>query len=132
MMNDEFGSVFLFSQDRLRLCDFLSEVLDFELDIESQRACRGPFTFDIKDSLSSHPSTAASSESIAFSFQVKRLEDLDIFSNKFNFFLYRKGQNSSMVERIEVQLLKTKKVLNFYDIDNRLWRFEAMIPCENQ
>ena len=130
MMNDEFGSVLLFSQDRLRLCDFLSDVLDFELDIENQRASRGPLILNIKDSLKPFVSTSTPSESIVFSFQVKSLEDLDIFSSKFNFFLYRKGQNSPLVERVDVQFVDSLKVMNFYDIDNRLWRFEAMISSE--
>ena len=124
-MEYECGPLLLYSQDKIRLMDFLSDVFEFDVDSIYDSIHRGPLNLKIFDSVPEEaPSSKNNNNKIIFSFKVKSEQELKEIMSKYNFFLYRKSNSKDISETLELLQTESKKVLTISDIDQRLWRFE--------
>lgn len=121
-MEYECGPVLLYSQDKIRMMDFLSDVFEFDVDSVSDCIHRGPLFLKLCELAPSEENQ--NSKGIVFSFKVKSELELKEIMSKYNFFLYRKSQPLSLQEKIELVQSEKKTTLTISDIDHRLWRFE--------
>lgn len=117
----------LFSQDRTRMLNFLSDVFEFEVDEADFSVTNQNFAFIVE----SHQSSSINNNipQVQFSFHIKNENELNEIVNKFNFFLYRRGEklgDTDLQEKIEVSENEYYKSLTILDIDNRPWRFDYM------
>lgn len=119
-MNYQIGTVTLHSQDKNRMLDFLSDVLEFDVDQNTDSVTHGPFIFQVV----SEGRTA--STGVEFSFFLKTEEDLEEILRKYHFFHYRKPVTDLLKEKIELKEIDLKKILTIEDIDQRKWRFELL------
>ena len=124
-MDYECGPLLLYSQDKIRMMDFLSDVFEFEVDSVSDSIQRGSLFLKLfeLDPLESKKLDNRNS-GIIFSFKVKSEQELKEIMSKYNFFLYRKSNSKNISEKLELSQTETKKVLTISDIDQRLWQFE--------
>jgi hypothetical protein len=120
-MNHQIGTVTLHSQDKNRMLDFLSDVLEFDVDQNNDSVTHGPFVFQLSSDADISPLAAAG---IGFTFRVKSEADLQEILRKYHFFLYRKPQTEILKETIRLSNDDHKKTLTIEDIDHRLWCFE--------
>jgi hypothetical protein len=123
-MEYECGPLLLFSQDKIRMLDFLSDVFEFDVDSTNDSVQNGPLNIKIMEQTSLDDSNNTKNNGIIFSFKVSSELKLKEIMSKYNFFLYRKSNLSTVVEKLELLQTKTKKILTISDIDQRLWRFE--------
>jgi hypothetical protein len=121
-MEYECGPLLLFSQDKIRMLDFLSDVFEFDVDSSCDSVQSGPLNIKIMEQTT--VPVANNNNGIIFSFKVSSEQKLKEIMSKYNFFLYRKSNLSSVVEKLELLQTQTKKILTISDIDQRLWRFE--------
>lgn len=121
-MEYECGPVLLYSQDKIRMMDFLSDVFEFDVDCVSDSVHRGPLFLKLCEMDSTHKNF--NNNGIVFSFKVKSEQELKEIMSKYNFFLYRKSQAVSISENLELVQDENKTTLTISDIDQRLWRFE--------
>jgi hypothetical protein len=121
-MEYECGPLLLFSQDKIRMLDFLSDVFEFDVDSACDSVQSGPLNIKIMEQTTAP--VANNNNGIIFSFKVSSEQKLKEIMSKYNFFLYRKSNLSSVVEKLELLQTQTKKILTISDIDQRLWRFE--------
>lgn len=124
-MEYECGPLLLYSQDKIRMMDFLSDVFEFEVDCVSDCVQRGYLylkIFELEPGNSFNE--AFNNNGVVFSFKVKSEQELKEIMSKYNFFLYRKSNTYNIAEKLELIQNGTKKVLTISDIDQRLWRFE--------
>jgi hypothetical protein len=122
-MNYNIGIVTLHSQDKNRMLDFLSDVLEFDIDSATELVSHGAFIFQL-NSTSIEPSKLQVNPGVEFSFSVKSEEELQEIMRKYHFFLFRKPPTDSLKEKISLLSLDHKKTLVIEDIDRRLWRFD--------
>ena len=120
-MEYECGPLLLYSQDKIRMMDFLSDVFEFDVDSEADSVHRGPLFLRL---CQNQASTILNIEGIIFSFKVKSEQELIEIMSKYNFFLYRKSSSEAVLENLELQQSENSKVLTISDLDKRLWRFE--------
>lgn len=118
-MNYQIGTVTLHSQDKKRMLDFLSDVLEFDVDQDTDSVSHGPFIFQLNEGM-------MISSGVEFSFSLKNEEDLQEIIRKFHFFHYRKPATDLLNEKILITEEECKKTLTIEDIDRRLWRFELL------
>jgi hypothetical protein len=123
-MEYECGPLLLYSQDKIRMMDFLSDVFEFEVDCESDRIQRGPLQLKLFESKTPDTALKRNNNATVFSFKVAHEQELKEIMSKYNFFLYRKSNSSNIIEKLELLQTVTKKVLTISDIDQRLWQFE--------
>jgi hypothetical protein len=121
-MEYECGPLLLYSQDKIRMMDFLSDVFEFDVDSVSDSVHRGPLF--IKLCALVNPNESATNNAVVFSFKVKSEQQLREIMSKYNFFLYRKANNYNVQEKIQLEQSENKTTLTISDIDHRLWRFE--------
>lgn len=121
-MEYECGPLLLYSQDKNRMMDFLSDVFEFDVDSILDSVHRGPLLLKLCELES--PANNEASSSIVFSFKVKSEEELKEIMSKYNFFLYRKSLPSPSAEKLDFIQNDKKKILTISDVDQRLWRFE--------
>ncbi len=126
-MNYEIGPVILPSQDKNRMLDFLSEVLDFEFNPLEDSATHGAFLFKILEGTLENRSI----KSVEFNFLVNSEEELEEIARKYNFFIYRKSDSNFLMEKIIFSKVNNNPILTIEDIDQRLWRFQVS-SCEIQ
>ncbi len=119
-MNYKVSSVTLHSQDKNRMLDFLSDVLEFDVDQESDTVSYGPFLFQLTAGMTS-------GAGIDFSFRVNSEMQLQEILRKYHFFLYRKPGTNSLSEKISLTNVDNTKILSIEDIDHRHWRFELKL-----
>ena len=122
-MSYKAGPVILKSQDKNRMLDFLSDVLEFDVDHEEDSVNHGSFLFKFSEKSSPEP---LADSLVEFSFQVKSISELEEIARKYNFFIYRKPSPINSFEDIVFSDQDNKKVLTIVDIDRRLWRFEFL------
>jgi hypothetical protein len=122
-MEYECGPVLLYSQDKVRMMDFLSDVFEFDVDCVSDSVQRGHMIFKLCE-LSHSPQNLNNNNGVVFSFRVKSEDELKEIMSKYNFFLYRKAQSQNTAEKLELIQNDDKTTLIISDIDQRLWRFE--------
>lgn len=116
------GPLFLYSQDKVRMMDFLSDVFEFDVDSVSDSVSRGPLYLKLCEHKS--PEEFSRNKGIVFSFKVKTEDELKEIMSKYNFFLYRKTRGAYAPEKLELDQTERTTTLTLTDIDQRLWRFE--------
>jgi len=115
------GPLTLYTCDKIRLIDFLSDVFEFDVDSEHDLITGGSLNLKIEES-SSMPTHLSSS--IAFSFELKDENALCEVVKKYNFFQYRNESKNSKHENISIE---KSSELSIFDIDGREWRFKARV-----
>ena len=124
-MEYECGPLLLYSLDKIRMVDFLSDVFEFDVDVAHDDVFQGRLFLRLCQlEESAINKVSESNKGIVFSFIVKSEQELKAIVNKFNFFIYRRS-NSSLSEKIELSENETDKILTITDIDQRLWRFQC-------
>lgn len=121
-MEYECGPLLLYSQDKTRMMDFLSDVFEFDVDSVSDSVHRGPLYLKLCELET--PVSTNSHSGIVFSFKVRSEQELKEIMSKYNFFLYRKSLQTASAESLNLIQNDKSKILTISDIDQRLWRFE--------
>ncbi len=123
-MEYECGPLLLYSQDKTRMMDFLSDVFEFDVDSVTDNVFRDSLSlklFEIKEKIPYQANIG--SLGVIFSFKVKSELELKEIMSKYNFFLYRKNQILTRTEKLELVQNERQKILTITDIDQRVWRF---------
>ena len=115
------GPVILYSQDKVRMMDFLSDVFEFDVDPEQDLVYNGPLHLKLVE-LPTSQKENFQSLGIKFAFKTKSTSDLEEIVNKCNFFIYRK-EDKTLMEEVCPQ--DQEKILSIKDIDGRIWQFEV-------
>lgn len=127
-MDYECGPLLLYSQDKIRMMDFLSDVFEFDVDSLTDSIQRGPLYIKLcerpKAVMDENTPMNDQDAGIVFSFKVKSEQELKEIMSKYNFFLYRKATPTQSSEKLDLFQSDKKKILTISDIDQRLWRFE--------
>jgi hypothetical protein len=118
-MNYQIGTVTLHSQDKNRMLDFLSDVLEFDVDQSTDSVTHGPFVFQVNEGL-------GNSAGVEFSFILNTEADLQEILRKYHFFHYRKPPTELLKETLEISETDCKKIITIEDIDLRKWRFHLL------
>jgi hypothetical protein len=121
------GPVILYSQDKVRMLDLLSDVFEFDVDVKSDIVSSGTMNFkliEIRDELREE----FKSTGIIFLFKIKKYDEFKEILSKFNFFLYRKNEGDNAQEALEFGEFEHKKTLSIKDVDGRTWRFDFENP----
>lgn len=130
-MEYECGPLFLYSQDKIRMMDFLSDVFEFDVDSVSDSINRDRLAIKLFHKEEENEKLHNGNSGIVFSFKVKKEEELKEIMSKYNFFLYRKSSPSTALEKLDLIQDEHKKILMITDIDQRLWRFEFEPRTDN-
>lgn len=117
------GPVILYSQDKVRMMDFLSDVFEFDVDPEQDLVYNGPLHLKLVE-LPSSQKENFQSLGIKFAFKTKSTTDLEEIVNKCNFFIYRK-EDKTLMEEVCPQ--DQEKSLSIKDIDGRIWQFDVEV-----
>lgn len=123
-MEYECGPLLLQSQDKIRMMDFLSDVLEFDVDCLSDSVHRGPLNLKLFESTIERSESKLPNNNVIFSFKAKSENELKEIMSKYNFFLYRKSNQHDVLEKLDLVQNETTKILTIIDIDQRMWRFE--------
>ena len=115
------GPVILYSQDKVRMMDFLSDVFEFDVDPEQDLVYNGPLHLKLVE-LPTSQKENFQSLGIKFAFKTKSTSDLEEIVNKCNFFIYRK-EDKTLMEEVCPQ--DQEKILSIKDLDGRIWQFEV-------
>lgn len=115
------GPVILYSQDKVRMMDFLSDVFEFDVDPEQDLVFNGPLQLKLVE-LPASQKENFQSLGIKFAFKTKNTEELEEIVNKCNFFIYRK-EDKSLSEVVCPQ--EQEESLSIKDIDGRIWQFDV-------
>lgn len=125
------GIVELNTSDKSKMMDFLTEVLDFEIDFDRDEIYLTTFRFKINEdeNLIDHffleKGSGAIIENSIFVFKVDHKDDLSTIERKFNFFQYRKecGKREFSQFFLEKESFEGNEIgLTIRDIDRRVWR----------
>ena len=119
-MSYEIAPLILYSQDRTRMLNFLSDVFEFEISEEDHLVCNQGLFFKVENYLESKNTDQM--PQVQFNFKVNDVFNLDEIVNKYNFFKYRRGENSGR-ENLELFENEKYKSLTIFDVDNRPWNF---------
>lgn len=120
-MSYEIDPLILYSQDRTRMLNFLSDVFEFEVNEEDFLVFHQNLSFKVLNLITNQHNQFNDSR-VVFSFRLKTSEEFEEIISKYNFFKYRRGE--SLTENIELFEDENCKVLTIKDIDSRPWRFE--------
>lgn len=112
------GPVILYSQDKVRMLDFLSDVFEFDVDLEKDVVQNGAFFLKLVELPQERKETKQFS-GIKFAFILKHKAELEEIISKYNFFLYRKGAGAN-----DFIFNQVEDGLSIKDIDGRVWEFE--------
>ncbi len=115
------GPLTLYTSDKIRLIDFLSDVFEFDVDSEQGLITGGSLNLKIEELKSD---LSHSSNSIAFSFELKNEDALSEIVKKYNFFQYRNEGKDSKHENISIEKASE---LSIFDLDGREWRFKTRV-----
>lgn len=115
------GSVILYSQDKVRMMDFLSDVFEFDVDPEQDLVYNGPLHLKLVE-LPDSQKENFETKGIKFAFKTKSTSDLEEIVNKCNFFIYRK-EDKTLTEEVCPQ--EQVESLSIKDIDGRIWQFDV-------
>lgn len=116
------GPVILYSQDKIRMMDFLSDVFEFEVDSEEDIVTSGQLHLKLIE-LPSSEKQGFHTSGVTFLFKIKESSQLEEILSKYNFFLYRK-EDKTYSEEI-CQSPNSNKSLSIKDIDGRIWQFDV-------
>lgn len=118
------GPVILYSQDKIRMMDFLSDVFEFEVDPEQDLVFNGPLHLKLVE-LPADQKENFQSLGIKFAFKIKNSDEIEEIVNKCNFFIYRK-EDKTLMEKICPQSAElSHETLSIKDIDGRIWQFDV-------
>lgn len=106
------------------MLNFLSDVFEFEVNENDFLVFHQGLFFKIEEIKSDFRDRL--NATVAFSFRVKEIADIDEIVSKYNFFKYRRGDfeltnNSEIINKIDNS---DSTILEIRDIDHRPWRFE--------
>lgn len=118
------GPVILYSQDKIRMMDFLSDVFEFEVDSEKDLVLSGPLHLKLIE-LPEEQKNNFQSLGIKFAFKIKNSDEIEEIVNKCNFFIYRKEDKTLMEEICQQGPDSSNKTLSIKDIDGRIWQFDV-------
>ncbi len=108
------------------MMDFLCDVLEFDVDTENDTIKKGPLSLKIVDSTkNSTIDEVALPQGITFPFIVKNKVQLQEIQSKFDFFIYRKSQDSHQ-ENLNFEEYGLDQGLLIKDFDGRNWKFDLM------
>lgn len=118
------GPVILYSQDKIRMMDFLSDVFEFEVNPEQDVVTSGSLNLKL---IELHPSEKKGfhTSGVIFAFKLKNENQLKEILSKYNFFLYRKEDKSYSEEICINDTPDSESSLSIKDIDGRIWKFEV-------
>ena len=116
------GPVILYSQDKIRMLDLLSDVFEFEVDSESDLVHNEGFNLKLIE-LSEAEKINFRSVGITFAFKLKDRKQIEEIISKYNFFQYRKS-DQKITEEITYQEASGNG-LSIKDIDGRIWQFDV-------
>lgn len=119
------GPVILYSQDKIRMMDFLSDVFEFEVDPEQDLVLSGALHFKLIE-LPENQKKNFQSLGIKFAFEINNIDDIEEIVNKCNFFIYRKEDKTLMEEICPQSSELSNKTLAIKDIDGRIWQFDVV------
>lgn len=114
------GPVILYSQDKVRMMDFLSDVFEFDVDSEEDLVQNGALNLKLVE-LPEAQKENFQSLGIKFAFKIKDSKEINEIVNKYNFFLYRKADTLQKEEICSVKEMQ----LSIKDIDGRIWQFDV-------
>lgn len=118
------GPVILYSQDKVRMMDFLSDVFEFEVDPEQDLVLHGPLHLKLVE-LPEDQKFNFQSLGIKFAFKINNSEEIEEIVNKCNFFIYRKEDKTLMEEICPRHSDSLQQTLSIKDIDGRIWQFDV-------
>jgi hypothetical protein len=121
------GPVILYSQDKVRMLDLLSDVFEFDVDVKSDTVSSGTLYFKLIE-IEKNLTEEFKSNGITFLFKLKNYDEFKEIISKFNFFLYRKSEAEKIQEACEMAEKEHGKSLSIKDIDGRVWRFDFENP----
>lgn len=116
------GPLILYSQDKIRMMDFLSDVFEFEVDPEQDLVINDGLNLKLIE-LPEVEKENFKSLGIKFAFKLKEKEQIQEIKSKYNFFLYRKS-DQKISEEIASES-EDEKSLSIKDIDGRIWQFDV-------
>lgn len=116
------GPLILYSQDKIRMMDFLSDVFEFEVDPEQDLVINDGLNLKLIE-LPEDEKENFKSLGIKFAFKLKEKEQIQEIKSKYNFFLYRKS-DQKISEEIASES-EDEKSLSIKDIDGRIWQFDV-------
>lgn len=116
------GPLILYSQDKIRMMDFLSDVFEFEVDPQEDLVHNDGFNLKLIE-LPEAEKENFKSLGIKFAFKLREKDQIREILSKYNFFLYRK-ENHKITEEITHQS-EDDNSLSIKDIDGRIWQFEV-------
>ena len=118
------GPVILYSQDKIRMMDFLSDVFEFEVDPEQDVVTFGTLNLKLIE-LHASDKKGFHTSGLTFAFKLKNQDQLKEILNKYNFFLYRKEDKTYSEEICHTLENDSEKTLSIKDIDGRIWQFNV-------
>lgn len=116
------GPVILYSLDKIRMLDLLSDVFEFEVDPEEDLVHNQGFNLKLVE-LSEAEKENFKSGGITFAFKLKDPKQIEEIINKYNFFQYRKADLKATEEITHQEV--SNKSLSIKDIDGRIWKFDV-------
>ena len=118
------GPVILYSQDKIRMMDFLSDVFEFEVDLDQDIVTTGSLNLKL---IELHPADKMGfhTNGVTFAFKLKNQIQLKEILNKYNFFLYRKEDKTIAEEICQLDGDDLEQSLSIKDIDGRIWQFNV-------
>lgn len=116
------GPVILYSQDKIRMLDLLSDVFEFEVNPEEDLVQSEAFNLKLIE-LEESQKVNFNSRGITFLFRLKDKKQIEEILSKYNFFQYRKS-DQKITEEIAHQEASGNS-LSIKDIDGRIWQFEV-------
>lgn len=116
------GPVILYSLDKIRMLDLLSDVFEFEVDPEEDLVHSEGFNLKLVE-LEDSKKENFKSGGITFAFKLKDKKQIDEIVSKYNFFQYRKS-DQKITEEITHQEASGNS-LSIKDIDGRIWQFDV-------
>lgn len=118
------GPVILYSQDKIRMMDFLSDVFEFEVDPEHDLVLSGALHLKLIE-LPEDQKKDFQSLGIKFAFKIKNSDEIEEIVNKCNFFIYRKEDKTLSEQICPESSDLSGKTVSIKDIDGRIWQFEV-------
>ena len=120
------GPVILYSQDKIRMMDFLSDVFEFDVDSEQDLVTSGELQLKLVE-LPELEKANFQSVGIKFAFKTKDRDQIKEIVNKCNFFIYRKSDTHQHLDHNETITNGEDTNVTIKDIDGRLWQFDVEI-----
>lgn len=118
------GPVILYSQDKIRMMDFLADVFEFDVDPEQDLVYNGPLRLKLVE-LPADKKENFQTVGVKFAFKIKDPTDLEEIVNKCNFFIYRKEDKTLSEEICSQDQELNETTLSIKDIDGRIWQFDV-------